>query len=72
MFTQEWSPATSINALVMSVRAMLLMGNARLRTTAPNTTEPDYRYEEARRDFAHIVKIHKAHGWTSHPMFKNS
>ena len=68
----EWSPATSISALVMSVRAMLLVGKARLKSVAPGTKEPDYRYEEARKDFAHIVKVHKEHGWTSHPMFKNA
>ena len=68
----DWSPATSISALVMSVRAMLLVGKARLKATAPATKEPDYRYEEARRDFSHIVKVHKEHGWTSHPVFKNA
>lgn len=68
----EWSPATSISALVMSVRAMLLMGNARLKETARSTSEHDYSLDEAKRDFAHIVKVHKQHGWTSHPMFKNS
>ena len=68
----EWSPATSISALVMSVRAMLLVGNARLKTTDAKAKEPDYVYEEARRDFAHIVKIHKERGWTSHPMFKQA
>ena len=50
----------------------LLVGNARLRTTEPSAAEPDYLYEEARHDFAHIVKVHKQHGWTSHPMFKNA
>ena len=69
---QEWSPATSINALVMSVRAMLLVGNARLKSTEPSAREPDYVFEEARHDFAHIVKVHKTIGWTSHPMFKNA
>ena len=49
-----------------------LPGVARLRDTKPNTREPDYCVEEARRDFAHIVNVHKKHGWTSHPMFKNS
>ena len=68
----EWSPATSIPALVMSVRAMLLVGKARLRSTAPSTRELDYRYNEARKDFAHIVQVHKKHGWTNHPMFRNS
>jgi ubiquitin-conjugating enzyme E2 Q len=69
---QGWSPATSIDALVQSTRAMLMAGRARLRCTTPSTREADYSYEEARRDFAHIVKIHKKNGWTSHPMFKNS
>jgi len=68
----EWSPATSFEALAQSVRAMMLTGNVRLAKTQPGTKEPDYQYEEARRDFAHIVKIHKKVGWTSHPMFKNS
>ena len=67
-----WSPATSIDALVQSTRAMLMAGKARLRSTLPTTREPDYAFDEARRDFAHIVKLHKQHGWTSHPMFKNS
>ena len=44
----EWSPATSISALVMSVRAMLLMGNVRLKETARSTTEHDYSLEEVR------------------------
>ena len=56
----------------MSVRAMLLVGNARLKSTEPSAREPDYVFEEARHDFAHIVKVHKAIGWTSHPMFKNA
>lgn len=56
----------------MSVRAMLMVGNARLNSTSKSTTEHDYSYEEARKDFAHIVKIHKQQGWTSHPMFKNA
>ena len=36
---QQWSPATSINALIQSVRAMLDMGKAALRTTAPGAKE---------------------------------
>ena len=68
----EWSPATSISALVMSVRAMLLVGKARLKSIAPHVREADYRADEARRDFAHILKIHSKHGWTSHPVFKNA
>jgi len=67
-----WSPATSIDALVQSVRAMLMAGQARLRERSPSTKEHDYSYEEAQRDFQHIVKFHKAKGWTSHPMFKNA
>jgi hypothetical protein len=43
---QEWSPATSISALVMSVRAMLLVGQARLKSTEKGTKEPDYCVEE--------------------------
>ena len=66
------SPATSISALVMSVRAMLLAGNARLKTTDPKARESDYHLEEAKRDFAHITKIHKERGWTNHAMFKNA
>lgn len=69
---QQWSPATSINALIMSVRAMLIVGKAALRTTAPGAKEADYCYADAARDFKHIVDTHKKHGWTSHPMFKNS
>lgn len=68
----EWSPATSISALVMSVRAMLICGQARLRTASPSAREPDYCVEDARKDFAHIVKVHKEHGWTTHRMFKDS
>jgi len=68
----EWSPATGINSLVQSVRSMLMTGGARLRDTKPSTREPDYSVQEARRDFAHIVNVHKKHGWTSHPMFKDS
>lgn len=52
----EWSPATSVNALVMSIRAMLLVGNARLREVKPGAREHDYMLSEAQRDFAHIVK----------------
>ena len=52
--------------------AMLLVGNARLKSTEPSAREPDYVFEEARHDFAHIVKVHKTIGWTSHPMFKNA
>lgn len=48
----EWSPATSINALVMSVRAMLLVGNARLKTTSRNAKEHDYSYEEVSESFS--------------------
>ena len=54
------------------MRAMLLVGNARLNSTSASTREPDYQYEEARKDFTHIVRIHKAHGWTSDPMFKKA
>lgn len=68
----QWSPATSVSALVQSIRAMLLTGSVRLRSTQPGVREADYQLEEAKRDFAHIVKIHKKHGWTSHPKFKNS
>ena len=39
-----WSPATSIDALVQSVRAMLMAGNARLHSTEPSTKESDYTY----------------------------
>ena len=49
-----------------------MAGKARLREWSPSTKEHDYSYEEAARDFQHIVKFHKAKGWTSHPMFKNS
>ena len=34
-----WSPATAINSLVMSIRAMLLAGDARLLTTDPKAKE---------------------------------
>ena len=68
----EWSPATHINALVMSIRAMLVVGNARLKSTVKGTKEHDYSFNDAHKDFQHIVKVHKAHGWTSHPMFKNA
>ena len=69
---QGWSPATSVDALIQSVRAMLAAGGARLAATDPDVREPDYTYEGARRDFAHIVSVHSKHGWTSHPMFKNA
>lgn len=49
-----------------------LVPQARLKTTTPGAKEADYCLEEARRDFAHIVKVHKERGWTSHPMFKNA
>lgn len=68
---KEWSPATSVSALAMSIRSMMLVGNVRLRDTKPGAIEHDYHLEEAKRDFAHIVKVHKQHGWTSHPKFKN-
>ena len=67
-----WSPATSIDALVHSVRAMLMAGNARLHSTEQSTKESDYTYEGARRDFEHILAVHGKHGWTSHPMFRNA
>ena len=67
-----WSPATSIDALVQSIRAMLMVGQARLRSTDPQTKERDYTYEEARRDFAHIIKLHTQRGWTSSAIFKNA
>lgn len=67
-----WSPATSIDALVQSVRAMLMAGNARLHSTEPSTKESDYTYEGARRDFEHILAVHGKHGWTSHPMFRDA
>ena len=67
-----WSPATSIDALVQSVRAMLMAGNARLASLEPSTREADYTFEGAKRDFAHILNVHGKHGWTSHPMFKNA
>lgn len=34
-----WSPATAINSLVMSIRAMLLAGDARLLTSDPKAKE---------------------------------
>jgi len=69
---EGWSPATSIDALVQSVRAMLMVGNARLASTEPSAKECDYAFESAKRDFSHILSVHGKHGWTSHPMFKNA
>lgn len=69
---QGWSPATSIDALVQSVRAMLMAGKARLLSIDPAAREADYTYAGAKRDFAHILSVHGKHGWTSHPMFKNA
>lgn len=73
LLTQSgWSPATSIEALVQSVRAMLMAGQARLRETARSAKEHEYSYDEAQRDFQHILKVHGDHGWTSHPLFKDA
>jgi hypothetical protein len=98
-----WSPATSIQAMVMSIRtsraaraelarahrprtrvladgslslAVLQMEGheARLQTRdrKEGAREHDYSAKEAKRDFAHIVSVHKQGGWTSHKMFRDS
>mmetsp|Transcript_37453 Transcript_37453/g.89904 ORF Transcript_37453/g.89904 Transcript_37453/m.89904 type:complete len:175 (-) Transcript_37453:303-827(-) len=70
---QGWSPATSLNAVIMSVRSMLLCAPAaRLATTARNAREHDYEEDEGRRDAAMIERIHRTHGWTDNKMFKTS
>ena len=71
---QGWSPATSLNAVIMSVRSMLLCGEhaARLANTARGAREHDYAEDEGRRDAAMIERIHRQQGWTDSKMFKNS
>ena len=69
---QGWSPATSLNAIIMSVRSMLHCGSARLKTTERGAREHDYDEQEGKRDASMIERIHRAHGWTDSKMFKNS
>ena len=70
---QGWSPATSLNAVIMSVRSMLLCEPAaRLANTARDAREHDYDEEEGRRDATFIERTHSKHGWTNHKMFKTS
>mmetsp|Transcript_2557 Transcript_2557/g.4335 ORF Transcript_2557/g.4335 Transcript_2557/m.4335 type:complete len:432 (+) Transcript_2557:11-1306(+) len=67
-----WSPATSIEALAMSMRAMIDAGGTLLANTAPETREHEYSRHEAQRDFTNIVKIHKERGWSSTALFRNA
>ena len=69
---EGWSPATSINALVMSVRGMLLMEGheTRLKTRdrKEGAREHDYSSAAAKRDFAHIVSVHRQSGCAARPL----
>jgi len=51
-----WSPANTIEAVIVSIRAQLIAGNARLDPT----NKIDYTEQEAKEAFDRMVRDH---GW---------
>lgn len=69
---EGWSPATTIEALVMSVRAMLEVGRAELATASMRAREADYTRSGAERDNQHILAVHLQHSWLPDERFRSA
>lgn len=56
---QGWSPAYSIESLIIQIYATLVYGQAQ----AVNANSPSYTLDNARRGFQDAANLHQQYGW---------